>query len=543
VTSIVRHGAAPFASARHALFVLLAATWPFAAATAAPPIATPSPGLAGKPAAPAPAAAGVPAAPVPKAAPTPVAKSTPTPRPTPGPTAGPTAPPAAPPPPGAVQNGTGAALTLSANGRPDPANPFFRPFGNGRSCASCHAAESGWSVTPESLARRFDATGGLDPVFRTVDGANTPTLPVATVAQRRSAYAMLLARGTLRIGRPIPAGAEFSLAAVDDPYGYATAAELSLFRRPLPTTNLKFATAVMWDSRETVLAASSPTCILGPAPRACFAPVALGLANQANDAVRGHAQASADLDLAQRQAIVGFESALITAQIRDTAAGALDAAGARGGPSPLLALSFQFGANDVVAGDYATRQPFNPVAMTLYAAWLPVGNAPPKAPLDARTAARQSIARGERLFDTRPFVISGVAGFNDELGQPAVVGTCTSCHDTPDVGTASVPRLMNTGVADAALRTPDLPLYTLRNLTTGATVQTTDPGYALTTGKWKDIGRMKVPSLRGLESRSPYFHNGFTGDLATLLQFYDRRFHIGLTPQETADLAAFLRTL
>ena len=31
-----------------------------------------------------------------------------------------------------------------------------------------------------------------------------------------------------------PAGAEFELVAVDDPYGYASAGELSLFRRPLP---------------------------------------------------------------------------------------------------------------------------------------------------------------------------------------------------------------------------------------------------------------------------------------------------------------------
>ena len=51
--------------------------------------------------------------------------------------------------------------------------------------------------------------------------------------------------------------AEFELTSVDDPYGYASAAELSLFRRPLPTTNLKFLSAVMWDGRETFSAQSA----------------------------------------------------------------------------------------------------------------------------------------------------------------------------------------------------------------------------------------------------------------------------------------------
>ena len=53
----------------------------------------------------------------------------------------------------------------------------------------------------------------------------------------------------LRVGIGIPAGAEFTLVDVDDPYGYASASELSLFRRPLPSTNLAFLTGVMWDGR------------------------------------------------------------------------------------------------------------------------------------------------------------------------------------------------------------------------------------------------------------------------------------------------------
>ena len=52
--------------------------------------------------------------------------------------------------------------------------------------------------------------------------------------------------------------------------------------------------------------------------------------------------------------------------------------------------------------------------------------------------------------------------------------------------------------------------------TTGITIQTTDPGLALVTGKWKDVGRFKGPILRGLAARPPYFHNGFAASLTRI---------------------------
>ena len=88
-----------------------------------------------------------------------------------------------------------------------------------------------------------------------------------------------------------------------------------------------------------------------------------------------------------------------------------------------------------------------------------------------------------------------------------------------------------------------MPLYTLRNKATGDRVQTTDPGRALITGKWKDIGRFKGPILRGLAARAPYFHDGSAKDLQTVVEFYESRFGIGFTQQEKDDLVAFLRTL
>jgi cytochrome c peroxidase len=88
-----------------------------------------------------------------------------------------------------------------------------------------------------------------------------------------------------------------------------------------------------------------------------------------------------------------------------------------------------------------------------------------------------------------------------------------------------------------------MPLYTLRNKATGETVQTTDPGRALITGKWRDVARFKGPILRGLAARPPYFHNGLAADLAEVVDFHDTRFAMGMTAQERADLVAFLRAL
>ena len=88
-----------------------------------------------------------------------------------------------------------------------------------------------------------------------------------------------------------------------------------------------------------------------------------------------------------------------------------------------------------------------------------------------------------------------------------------------------------------------MPLYTLRNFATGQTRKTTDPGRALITGKWNDIGKFKGPVLRGLAGRAPYFHNGLAKDLAAVVDFYDTRFSIGFTNQEKDDLIAFLEAL
>ena len=146
-------------------------------------------------------------------------------------------------------------------------------------------------------------------------------------------------------------------------------------------------------------------------------------------------------------------------------------------------------------------------------------------------------------------MLTGVAGLNNFTFASGVTvpdpftGNCTTCHDSPNVGDHSVKAPLNIGLADASRRTPDMPLYTLRRLSTGETTTTTDPGRAMVSGKWADVGKFKGPILRGLAGRAPYFHNGSAASLEDAIDFYVTRFNLILTAQEKADLAAFLRAL
>jgi hypothetical protein len=46
-----------------------------------------------------------------------------------------------------------------------------------------------------------------------------------------------------------------------------------------------------------------------------------------------------------------------------------------------------------------------------------------------------------------------------------------------------------------------LPGYSLTNTASGATVKVTDPGKALITGSWLDVGKTKGPNLPGLAAQ------------------------------------------
>lgn len=425
-------------------------------------------------------------------------------------------------------NSAGSSATFSTDGFIDKNNEFFQSLGtNDRSCVTCHQMEEGWSVSPKGIQKRFTNTSGQDAIFRPNDGTNSKKMTVSTIYARRNAYSLLLNKGVFRIVLKTPKDAEFELVNVSNPYDSISPKdinadfEFSLFRRPLPATNLKFLSAVMWDGRETL---SGQT-------------IQEDLGNQANNATTGHAQ-GVDLTALQRQHIVDFEAALFTSQVYDKKAKSLSILNSTGDLTNLSEQTFYSGINDFL-GDSKTELPHDSKIFNLFDDWNTLIASNP-------TDIRAAIARGQQLFNTKPITISGVAGLNDsaEFGNAnVIVGTCGTCHDTPNVGSHSVGRFFNLGISDASRRTADMPLYSLRNKTTGEIVKTTDVGRGLITGKWQDIGRFKVPMLRGLSSRPPYFHNGMAKEIGNILDFYDQRFHIGFDNRERMDLILFLSSL
>jgi cytochrome c peroxidase len=207
--------------------------------------------------------------------------------------------------------------------------------------------------------------------------------------------------------------------------------------------------------------------------------------------------------------------------------------------------SFYIGINDPL-GLNPHGTPFTPIVFTLYSAW---ENRLANPQLGPR---RASIARGEQVFNNTSINITGVAGLNDVLAQPTIAGFCGTCHDTPNVGDHSVKAPLNIGIANAGSNSPPaldisgLPVFTLQcnsGPLSGRTFVVTDPGRALISGKCADIGKVKGPILRGLAARAPYFHNGSAATLNDVVEFYDERFNIGLTPQQKLDLVAFLSAL
>jgi hypothetical protein len=279
------------------------------------------------------------------------------------------------------------------------------------------------------------------------------------------------------------------------------------------------------------------------------------LTSQAIDATLIHAQAVNPPTLSQQQQMVAFESGLFTAQSRDKKAGDLDSAGAAGGPGPLATFlpGFFIGINDPVPSGTPPAfgnpfgTPFSSIIFELYNPWTSITGA------SERERQRESIARGEKLFNTVPINITGVTGINDTLEVASLSGFCGTCHDTPNLGNHSRKLAINIGVTNGGpnnnnpvIDIGDLPVFTIQCVVgplAGQTFVVTDPGKALISGSCADIGKTKGPILRGLASRAPYFHNGSAATLLDVVNFYQQRFNIDLSDQDKTDLVNFLNAI
>jgi hypothetical protein len=338
---------------------------------------------------------------------------------------------------------------------------------------------------------------------------------------------------------------------------------VSVYRRPLPTTNLNFLSTIMFDGRETISPLNAATSF--PAN------LTANLTHQAMDATNIHAQANPPFALTDSRLpqMVSLEIGLSTAQIFDDAAGYLAEREAQGGPLYLSQQQYHPGTNDVLGAD-PNGAPFNSTAFTIFTPWQNLASRRDPGDSFDRTAARKAIAAGETIFNTHPINIRGVRGLNDNpaLGD-SIPGFCTSCHDTPNVGNHSVALPLDIGTSHSLaqeidpaisaalsqLSFPDVPVYlisgcpdpfataTPNGLNPPESFYTTDPGKALITGKCSDFNRGKGPILRGLAARAPYFHNGAARDLNEIVNFYNQRFQMNLSDQDKTNLIAFLNSL
>ncbi|WP_085314538.1 hypothetical protein [Derxia lacustris] len=469
-------------------------------------------------------------------------------------------------------------------------NAFFQSLGsNGRTCATCHQPANAMTVGTDHIRTRFWLSAGRDPLFAPVDGANCPSnVPAADTRRsllggllggnqrgREAAYSLLLNKGLFRVFLPVPlttSGSnphpvEFTVKVVSDPYGcntdpaYATTTDpasgatrqiVSVYRRPRMSANLAFTTSTLADS---------PTSGFPPIDLMTGDPLAVDpvtgkfqsgnimwdgreptLESQAFDATMGHAQATTAPTPAQIAEIVAYERNVLSAQIFSRNAFDLTtgtpAKPVNGGPKwlasqqPIAALPAD-GSTFVQYGSWNVSNPVGGIA-----------------------TARAAIARGEVIFNSRKFVLSNVAGFNNVVGSNAVTGSCSTCHNQVGVGSDALPfaqRDIGIGGHGTQFGGPalasDLPVFELSckpgfsTLYGGTTVRTNDPGVALITGKCADIGRKTVPQLRGLAARAPFFSDGSAPDLRKVVEVYNKRFDIKLTEQEKSDLVAFMKAL
>ena len=432
-------------------------------------------------------------------------------------------------------------------------HPFFTAIGrNGRACITCHQPADGMSVSAESLQARWTQTHGEDAIFAASDGSNCPSQP----QQFASSHSLLLTRGLFRIARPWPPHGpdghpilpQFTIEVMHDPTGCnldpvyglkSTHPVVSVYRRPRPAANHNYVTSYgfAFDPKSGLPLAIDPATGLRYAGNLLADRRARTLEEQALDALRTHLARYGPLDAAQMREIIGFESHVYVAQSADWVGGSLTDAGAQGGPDALA------------AGKAAVLDNPRDPQWAEFASW---GHDSDPRETPAQRAFRASVMRGIGIFNERTFLITDSAGLNSmNFGNPTR-NTCSFCHNMTRTGMDVAPGQVDLGTTNEPFAdpAPDLPLFKLTceakyppHPFLGRVVYTHDPGLALTTGKCADIGRITIQDMRGLAARPPYFSNGSARTLRSIVDFYDRRYHIGFTEQDKKDLVHLLSVL
>jgi hypothetical protein len=376
-------------------------------------------------------------------------------------------------------------------------------------------------------------------LFNLVDEGNRPDADISTKQARKATFGpqtvnLAVTRFTRNISAAAAAAAEYSITAVEDPSGFpVTTSSFLNFRRPTHMANE--------SKMSSILNTSGPVQDI-PLTLANLLNGAAGLHEQRDVTNNPVPQAQRD---AARDLLVGVPAltgGLFFAQIKDKQAGRLDAEGANGGPAFLSTVPFYLGINTIPGPDPMgvayTRKAFN-----IFDAWSVFAD-DNNCHGNKRDEARGSIYRGQEIFNNHEFTISGVNGFNNVAGiGDNFVGTCSSCHNVPNVGGHAVIRMMDIGTADEANCNPVLPILTVQNKTTMAVRRICDLGRGQGSGLWTEVAAFRVPPLRGLAARAPYFHNGSAKNIKQAIRYHEERFNIDLGHGRRKDLEAFLGAL
>jgi hypothetical protein len=240
------------------------------------------------------------------------------------------------------------------------------------------------------------------------------------------------------------------------------------------------------------------------------------LESQAIGAALGHLEMKSHPTAEQVDTIVAFETQVYSAQSMHKLGGRFSDSDAPAGLDPAGLLS------------NADRPALQPDIFGSFSAW----RNPPAMirEMEPIRQLRMSAARGLDVFRNKRF--------------GAAKQTCAQCHDGRMTGVAPGMAPMDIGTTNAPTwtDTTGLPVFRI-TCNSGRVIESTDPGRALITGRCGDVGAIAAQQLRGLSARAPYFANGGARTLRELVDYYDRRFAIGLSADEKADLITFLSVL
>jgi len=183
-----------------------------------------------------------------------------------------------------------------------------------------------------------------------------------------------------------------------------TATQPALYRRPLPSTNLKFLNGIMVDGRSPI-------------------------EDQALDATMVHAQPTAPPTDAQLTQIVSLESSVFTAQSVDTQP---ETSPRRAPPAALWLFRLSLLSRDNSGAAFTPM--FLPCTQMGLRHW-------------RKRPRRSSPSRAESCCSIPSPWSFRRARIQRRSGGTSIVGTCSTCHDTPNVGGDSLPEMMDIGTS------------------------------------------------------------------------------------------------